>query len=219
MAIVDPFTQDVRGRTLDARQRHAAELAPAIHGLLQSAGCRPRDVCGIAVGLGPGSFTGLRVALGLVKGLAFGIGCDVAGFSSLDLLAAAAHPEALSVQVVIEAQRDAVYAASLTRPTPHQPLARIGPDRVLNQTDWLASLQPGDYVLGPPLIRRRREWPWPEAVVLAEPERCLPTLDALAQIARVAWRTGSRLDILTAEPHYLRPSAAEQKAAARIPTA
>src|SRR4051812_21019798 len=58
-------------RRLDETRRHARDLAPAVADLLAAAGWRPRDLDGVAVGSGPGSYTGLRVGLMSAKALAF----------------------------------------------------------------------------------------------------------------------------------------------------
>ena len=63
--------------------RQSAELLPRLLDLLDRAGGSMQDVSGLAVGLGPGSFTGLRVALALAKGLAFGLGRPIVGAPSL----------------------------------------------------------------------------------------------------------------------------------------
>lgn len=61
-----------------------SELLPRILGLLDVRGATLDDVQGVAVGLGPGSFTGLRVGLALAKGLAVGLGIPIVGVRSLD---------------------------------------------------------------------------------------------------------------------------------------
>ena len=64
-------------------QRQSAELLPRTLDLLASAGRRLDEVTALAVGTGPGSFTGLRVAMSLGKGLAFALGCPIVGVPSL----------------------------------------------------------------------------------------------------------------------------------------
>ena len=76
---------------------------------LISSAVRARDLAGIVVGLGPGSFTGLRVGLALAKGLAFGSGAPLYGTSSLAVLAASAGPG--RVAPILEARRGEIFAA------------------------------------------------------------------------------------------------------------
>jgi tRNA threonylcarbamoyladenosine biosynthesis protein TsaB len=76
-----------------------------VDALLREAGVEPRDLDAIVVGTGPGSFTGVRLGLGAVRGLAFALDLPVAGVSTLAALAAAA-PDAVPV---IDAKRREVF--------------------------------------------------------------------------------------------------------------
>jgi tRNA threonylcarbamoyladenosine biosynthesis protein TsaB len=112
---------------------HGAAVADAVDALLGSAGLRTRDLGAVAVGLGPGSYTGLRVGLSYAKGLAIASGCALVGVPSLDAAALAvveldaATPGAM-VCPVVDARRGEVYAA----------LYRAEADRLEKLTDDLA---------------------------------------------------------------------------------
>src|SRR5689334_8522168 len=73
---------------------HSRYVLPAIAFVLESAGWAATDVEGYAVVLGPGSFTGVRVGLSTVQGLALASGRPCLGLSTLDVLAATAVGEA-----------------------------------------------------------------------------------------------------------------------------
>jgi tRNA threonylcarbamoyl adenosine modification protein YeaZ len=73
-----------------AGHRHGEELLARIDALLAAAGISPPTLGGIAVGLGPGAFTGLRVGIATAKGLAVGLGIPLAGIGSAAVIAAAA---------------------------------------------------------------------------------------------------------------------------------
>jgi tRNA threonylcarbamoyladenosine biosynthesis protein TsaB len=95
---------------------HGAELPEAVATLLGLAGLSLREVKAIAIGIGPGSFTGLRVGLSYAKGLTLATGCALLGIPSLDTLALAALAESSSapgrlVCPVLDARRGEVYAA------------------------------------------------------------------------------------------------------------
>lgn len=72
---------------------HAEYLAPQVQTLFRLTGLSPRDLTRIAVCTGPGSFTGLRVAIAMAKGMALPLGIPVIGMSALELWAAMADPE------------------------------------------------------------------------------------------------------------------------------
>ena len=95
---------------------HGRLLIPFLNDLCAEAGWAPaRDIQLVAVSLGPGSFTGLRVAVAAAKTIACICGCPVVGVSSLDVLAENASPAADRVGVVVDAKRGQVYAAIYER--------------------------------------------------------------------------------------------------------
>lgn len=96
---------------LDVRVTHSERLLPAIDHLLSDAGWRPHDLAGLAVAVGPGSFTGLRIGLSTVKGLALALGVPVAAVPTLDALAARLPFAALPVCPVLAARKGEVYCS------------------------------------------------------------------------------------------------------------
>ena len=93
--------------------RHGEMLAPGIQRVLADAGARAADLTAIAVGVGPGPFTGLRVGLVTARTLAFVREIPVHGVCSLDILAAAGVDAGLDEFVVAtDARRKEVYWAS-----------------------------------------------------------------------------------------------------------
>jgi tRNA threonylcarbamoyl adenosine modification protein YeaZ len=74
--------------TLEPTQRSAQSLAPALQQLLQQVGWQPADVQLVAVSIGPGSFTGLRVGVTAAKVFAYAVGAEVLGISTLEAIAA-----------------------------------------------------------------------------------------------------------------------------------
>ena len=98
---------------------HAELLVPSIEEVCAIAGHTVSDITTIAVDVGPGLFTGLRVGVATAKALAQALGIGVVGISSLDTLAAATDAEARSgsdgpvgtVAAVVDARRSEVFAA------------------------------------------------------------------------------------------------------------
>lgn len=91
---------------------HTIELPPAINDMLHRAGLTPADLSAIAVAIGPGSYTGLRVGMALAKGLALANGLPLIGIPTLDIVAAAFDQRAGQLMVVAEAGRRRISVAA-----------------------------------------------------------------------------------------------------------
>lgn len=115
--------QPVAEATHDDRGRPAsAELTARISALLHAGGVAPRELGAIACGLGPGMFTGSRVALATAKGLALGLDCPLFGLSTLAIVAGAERVRG-PVLALLDARRGDVYAAAFR-------LGDDGPERL-----------------------------------------------------------------------------------------
>ena len=116
VALHDGSAVVVQRTAVDA-MRHGEVLAPLIEQLLAEAGTSRRELGGIAVGVGPGPFTGLRVGVVTANTLGHVLGIPVYGVCSLDAIAAATGPEVSSpFLVVTDARRKEVYWARYTGP-------------------------------------------------------------------------------------------------------
>lgn len=93
------------GEVLGERVSRASTLLEDVDALLRQAGARPGDVDALAVGVGPGSFTGIRIGLAAARGLALALDVPAAGVPTLDALAAGA-PGSVPV---IDAKRREVF--------------------------------------------------------------------------------------------------------------
>jgi len=93
------------GDVLGERVSTAVRVLEDVDALLRCANVEPSDLDALAVGIGPGSFTGVRMGLAAARGIAFSLGIPVAGVSTLDALAAGA-PDAVAV---IDAKRREVF--------------------------------------------------------------------------------------------------------------
>jgi tRNA threonylcarbamoyladenosine biosynthesis protein TsaB len=187
-------------------------LVPAIRDLLAAAGLTVADLDGLAVGLGPGSYTGLRIGLTAAKTLAYAAGRPLAGLDSLELVARNAPPEALRVSAVADAQRGDLYIADFRRFQPGGPLVRLVPTRVEPLDAWAAALTEGTYVLGPAAALERVAARVPSTARLPDdPAAHWPDPHRLADLALEVWRCGRRDDPWFLEPVYLRRSAAEEQ--------
>jgi tRNA threonylcarbamoyladenosine biosynthesis protein TsaB len=102
---------------LGERASRAQTLLEDVDALLRQGGAHPRDLDALAIGIGPGSFTGVRIGLATARGLALALDLQGAGVSTLDALAAGA-PGALPV---VDARRREVFTIAGGAPTVLEP--------------------------------------------------------------------------------------------------
>ncbi len=197
----------------DSTRRHGRGLLPLIRDLLRVAGLRPGDLGAIGIGLGPGSFTGLRIGLTAAKTLAFAVGCPLFGLDSLEAIARNAPDDARMVVAVNDAQRGDLFAADFARDAAGEPLRRIRPTRLERADTWPSTLAAGTVVLGPPLGRAEPSWP---ASVTRDHSRGYPDALLLLDLTRERIAAGPPDEAWFLEPAYVRRSAAEEKAAGMV---
>jgi tRNA threonylcarbamoyladenosine biosynthesis protein TsaB len=175
------------GEVLGERMSRAQTLLEDVDALLRQGGAHPRDIERLAIGIGPGSFTGVRIGLAAARGLAFSLGLQGAGVSTLAALAAGA-PGALPV---IVAKRKEVFTLV------------DGVPAVLDPSNVRAALCVGDGA-----IRYREVLEAHGAEVPADDdERHRPRARFHAELAR------DLQDVNTIEPLYLRAPDAKERAA------
>ncbi len=201
----------VRGEVgLASRRRHAEQLAPAIAYLRDQTGVELRQLAAIAVGIGPGLFTGLRVGVTTAKIMAQALHIPVVAVPSLDLVAYPLRNSGRLIAVALDARRHEVYSAQY-RPVPGG-VQRISDYTVGPADDLVAELAAhGDEVLlaGDGVDAYRDDF---SALDRAEPAG--PEFDSPSATALVALATGrvEREEFATPweiRPLYLRASDAE----------
>jgi len=107
-----PGAAALHTRFLSAASLPSESLAQGLADILQEADLAPKALKAMVVGLGPGSFTGLRVGLATIKGLALGTGVPIYGVSSLAVMSASAGPGYAAT--ILDARRGEWYAALYT---------------------------------------------------------------------------------------------------------
>jgi tRNA threonylcarbamoyladenosine biosynthesis protein TsaB len=190
-------------------------LIPAIVELLDAEGLKIAELGAIAVGLGPGSYTGLRIGLTAAKTLAFAVGKPLLAIDSLEAIARNAPAEALRVAVAVDAQRGDAYVVEFDRESPGTPLLRRSPTRIEPVGVWANELEPETLVLGPALDRLLPTWP--EWIHLGTLDQGHPDPARLIELAAESLEAGRVLEPFFVEPIYLRRSAAEDQWDARKP--
>lgn len=185
----------------------AARLAPAIAGLFTAAGMTPADMDCFAVSVGPGAFTGLRVGIALVKGLAYATGKPVIPLSSLALLAMNARGSDIPVCPLFDARKGEVYGALYDFASGAEPVIA---EEAADPTTFLRRLEGRALFLGDGAVRYGaliRET-MGERAVFAGPELQNPRAAAGIQLAMDLF-AASAVPPAQVLPHYLRLSEAE----------
>jgi tRNA threonylcarbamoyladenosine biosynthesis protein TsaB len=145
--------------------KHAELLVPAVRFVCEQAGIALVDVDAIAVDIGPGLFTGLRVGIATANGLAQALGVPMIGVSSLDLLAHPLRHAATDIVSVIDARRSEVYAARYG--VADGELKRVMDPTVLPPADLLPLI--GDArLVGDTLLDQGAQFALPSAETLVE---------------------------------------------------
>lgn len=172
------LVQSGRGR------RHAENLAPAIEFACGQAQVELAELGAVAVDVGPGLFTGLRVGVATGKAIAYSLGIPMIGVSSLDLLAFPVRFSPRLIAAVIDARRGELYYAFYR----HVPggVQRLG-DFMLGSAEELASevLAVGDEVLmvGDGAIRYREHFEDVAKIEIGDLGLAHPSAGALVQLA------------------------------------
>lgn len=190
-------------------RRHARTLVSELRELLSSAGVTSRDVELVAVSVGPGSFTGLRVGVVCAKTFAYATRCRIIDVDTFETIAAGSPADVERVLVLADAQRGDLYVGRYARSGTGEVWRREGQIEVQRAEDFIAGL-PGDAVVTGPGGGR-----WSAA--LQERARVLPAESGTPRAAVVAAigerraLAGETADLWRLEPVYLRKSGAEEK--------
>ena len=166
-----------------AGREHSTRLLVEMEVALERIGRSEQDVTGLVVARGPGSFTGVRVALSVAKGLAAGLGIPLWGVSSLDVVALAAGQVDLPVRAVLEAGRGR-YACALYRGG-----AAIGPPRLATLDELVQISEAHTLVIGELGADARRRLTSESGARVADPAACLRRAGFLAELG---WRMAER---------------------------
>ncbi|MFO0692028.1 MAG: tRNA (adenosine(37)-N6)-threonylcarbamoyltransferase complex dimerization subunit type 1 TsaB [Polyangiales bacterium] len=194
--------------------RHEDTLLPHVESLLVSAGATIGEVDRLAIGLGPGGFTSLRVGIASTKGLAIATGKPLVGVGSLRVLARGLAGADGLAAAVVDAHRGEVYAA-LYRFAGDRGEELLAPLHGLPEAVGLALREAaaglplivgGDGLVahGEALARSLGEKAW-----IAPSALFAPSPLALAIEAEEAFRREGPADLATLEPLYVRPSDAK----------
>ncbi len=197
--------------TRGGRSTASERLLPLVQTVLEDADVHGTDVQGVAVSIGPGSFTGVRVAVSTAKGLARAWGKPAIAVSTLAAMAERFPASRLPVCVMLDARKAEVYAAIFTMteggPEVILPEQAITPERLCRRID-----QP-TLLVGEGALKYRslfKEHLPARAVFVPGPLNA-PSAASVAEIGLQKFRAGETVDSCRLLPNYIRRSEAEIK--------
>lgn len=194
---------------------HAEQLTPLVRDLLARSEMAPADLDAVAVSMGPGSYTGLRIGVSTAKGLAMAADAALVGVPTLEALAASVHPYAQDGDVVaalLDARRDDVYAAAYRIDGDTlAPFADTAALSVEKLADWLGPCEGALWLVGDGGSKATPalDETYPSLRVL--PPDVHPS--SAAWVARRGWlrlKRGATENVAAFEPYYLKAFAGTQ---------
>jgi tRNA threonylcarbamoyladenosine biosynthesis protein TsaB len=196
--------------TIARQETHSRRLMNMIDYALDMAGLALADLDGIAYTRGPGSFTGLRIGLSVVKGLAFVSGKPLAGVSSLEVLAHQAPDHNLLICPMMDARNKEVYCARYRfLDGGFQPVVD---EAALSPEDAAAGISEDCLLIGDGAYRYKSlfENQLGSYAEFAAPDHGIPRALTVARLSMPWFEAGQTDDVRSVVPVYLRKSYAEQ---------
>lgn len=194
---------------LPASSRTTESYAPAIMQALKFCDWSPHDLDRVAVSVGPGSFTGLRIGVTVAKTYAYATGCEVVGIPSLQTLASQfPADQPTPVWAMMNAQRKQLFVAKFevgAAGSAPEPLSDV---TIENAQSWIATLAIGSHLIGNGLALWQGKIEGLSRMELAD--RTDWSLRA-SSLGRLAVMRRSVDDLWDLAPQYFRKSAAEEK--------
>jgi tRNA threonylcarbamoyladenosine biosynthesis protein TsaB len=195
---------------LNISATHNQRLLPGIDRILEDTGWTLDDLDALAVSLGPGSFTGLRIGLSVIKGLAWARGKPMAGVPTLDALAANVPFVPYPICPVLDARKGEIYTA-LYRLNDEQVVEKFTPYMALKPEKLADLISEKTVFVGDALLS------YGDRLASRLGDRLLqapPHLNVVhaSSVAWLAWRMlqlGTHEDVSSCTPLYVRPSEAE----------
>lgn len=191
--------------TSDSHGEHAAHLAPMVDQALEHLRSEGLSLDAIAIAAGPGSYTGLRIASSLAKGLAMGFGLPLVAISTLELMASGYRAQLNEIAPesrlcpMIDARRMEVYTTTFD-----SSLGRLEADRpvVLEGTPLYADLgERPYYFIGSGAAKLEGLWPGYSYSIASD---FVPKAQYMLPLATEAYRRGDFVDLAYWTPSYLK---------------
>ena len=198
-------------RSFEKGMRHGRDLVPELKNVTQAAGWKPSEIQLVAISIGPGSYTGLRIGVACAKTIAYATGAETVAVPTLDVLAQNAPAGFDTLCPALDAKRKQVYAA----------IYRREGDAIVRKTDDLL-IPPGElvqrlsaefskpvFLLGDGLATYRAEFTG-EGLVHADEKLWMARASVVARLGFELYKTGRRDPWQQLTPRYLRRPEAEE---------
>jgi tRNA threonylcarbamoyladenosine biosynthesis protein TsaB len=195
---------------LDVPTTHSERLLNSIEHVFEQAGCALGELDGWAVSLGPGSFTGLRIGISTIKGLAFATAKPVAGIPTLDALASNVSPTPYLICPILDARKGEVYT-SFYQYDEKGLLRRLSDYQALRPEDLAKRIERKTIFLGSGVktYGERLQKAVPALASFVPASLNLPRGSSVARLGWERFRRNEALDLSTFTPIYVRASEAE----------
>ncbi|MFH1422547.1 MAG: tRNA (adenosine(37)-N6)-threonylcarbamoyltransferase complex dimerization subunit type 1 TsaB [Planctomycetota bacterium] len=188
---------------------HGKELVLSIKEILENSHIKPAEIDVIAVCIGPGSYTGVRIGIACAKTLAWSLHCKLTGVSSLEALAfAVKHCSAKHIVPVIDGHRNSFYYAVFR--IDKDKITRVTPDSILSFGQVINHIPADSLLTGNGLIKLQNHIT-ASNIEIGVKNKWYPNAETIALIGKSLAEKGEFASPESLEPLYLRPSEAEAK--------
>lgn len=186
-------------------RRHSTDLLPILEKTLKKLRLSIQEIDGFVIGLGPGSFTGLRVGLSMVKAMAASLRKPVAGVPTLEVLAEAVPGDGPQIAPLIDAKRQQVYAALYERKG--EKLLKKVKEEVIPPEDFLRTVEGKTLFVGggTALYRDMIQKRLGKNALFTDRAHDIPNPKTLLKLGRVRFAQKRFENVNTLVPLYLYP--------------
>ncbi len=197
--------------TLNMKTTHSSRIMPALDWMLKDASLDKHEIEGIAISIGPGSFTGLRIGLATAKGLAMGLEVPMISVPTLDALAHNIPHPMYQVCAALDARKKEVYSAFFNYE--NDILIKKTPYEVIPPAELMEQIKEKTIIVGDAIdiYGDLFKAELGDLVLFAPDVQRLPRAAVIAQLGLAKLKAGEILDLASSEPIYIRPSDADMK--------
>lgn len=197
--------------TLQGRLTHSETLMPHIEQVMQMANVTREGLTGIAVSIGPGSFTGLRIGLAAAKAMAYALNVQLVGVSTLKALACQIPAPGVRLVALLDAQKGNAYVESYHFVgTELVTLHEVTVEKITDVIERAQDINEPVILLGDAVQKKiAGKIDLPEGVTIAPPQSLMPRAACVAVLGAQELARGNTANVMNLEPIYIRRSEAE----------